>query len=433
MSATIEAMENRSSTNTHSDQAEHDFVELLNQVGRDPKAFAERIGPVFRADPEHLFPALMNAFDLAPSQLGPLIANQLKGPLRSRMAQILLPTLENPVPERFSWAAAILAEVGEASIIPLMIKALDHPHNNVVLAAVRTLALFQDADSLAALTRFICAYEDEVCLSAAFRYLVPLGYRIGSDLVEKLPAMTHARSGWVLKYLAESGVACALPAFRKALEEQPLEFGIFAITGLGRIGTPEAVSLLVNYLHHEEWFLRKRVVDALGQSKIAQAVAPLIEALTDPSVQIRKAAVESLSKIGGLALELLIKALDSGTHDHKIGLIRALGQIHDRRVVEPLTRSLSDRTSLFFSIDAIGDLGFVEAAPALIPFLKDPEWFNRLNALEALANIHAPNMRDLAHDCLEDSNDMVRNAAQRILTSINGVSEGASTGSITSA
>ncbi|MFZ2959865.1 MAG: HEAT repeat domain-containing protein [Candidatus Ozemobacteraceae bacterium] len=395
----------------------HDFVELLKQVGSDPKAFAERVGPVFRSDPETLLPMLLNAFDLAPAQIGPLIADQLKGELRPRMGRILQPVLENPLPERFNWAATLLGEALEVSSIPLFIKALGNSHQNVVLAAVRTLALFKNPEALSALTRFLLTYSDEVGLSASFRYLVPLGEHLAADLLTKFPALPHDRQGWIIKFLAETGLEKALPVFRKALTEKPLEFGIFAIAGLGRIGNEEAVGLLKDFLHHKEWFLRKRVVDALSLSKVPQAVPPLIESLADPSVQIRRAAVESLSKVGSMALDLLIKALETDSHDLKIGIIRSLGQIHDRRVVEPLTKSLSDRTALFFSIDAIGDLGFSEAAPALIPLLKDAEWFNRLNALEALANIHAPRLRELAHGCLEDGNDMVRNAAQRILAS----------------
>jgi len=244
-----------------------------------------------------------------------------------------------------------------------------------------------------------------------------LADRLAPHLLARLDSLATDRRAWVIKYLAEAGFTAALEVFRKSLIDRPLDLGPFAITGLGKIGTVEAVGTLVkNGMKQSEWFLRKRTVDALGQCCVQEAIQPLIEALTDGSVQVRTAAVESLSKVGHLDLSLLIAALQKGGQDSKIGLIRALGQIRDKRNVEPLVKTLQDRTTLFFSLDAIGDLGFVEASPALIPFLKDGEWFNRLNALEALAKINAPGLRDLAHDCLEDANDMVRNAAQRILS-----------------
>ena len=235
--------------------------------------------------------------------------------------------------------------------------------------------------------------------------------------MDQLPSLSGERRAWVVKFLAEAGYPPALEVFRRTLVGDPLDLGHFAISGLGKIGSAQAVAVLVEHgMGQKEWFLRKRTVDALGQCRVPEAVAPLIEALTDGSVQVRTAAVESLSKVGHLALEQLISSLQKAGQERKIGLIRTLGQIRDKRNVEPLVRTLQDRSTLFFSLDAIGDLGFVEASSALVPFLKDGEWFNRLNALEALAKMNASGLRDLAHDCLDDPNDMVRNAAQRILS-----------------
>ncbi|MEW6711502.1 MAG: HEAT repeat domain-containing protein, partial [Candidatus Riflebacteria bacterium] len=57
------------------------------------------------------------------------------------------------------------------------------------------------------------------------------------------------------------------------------------------------------------------------------------------------------------------------------------------------------------------------AEPSLRKLLKDSEWFNRLNALEALAKLNLENIVQIAQECVQDENDMVRNSASRILAS----------------
>lgn len=85
--------------------------------------------------------------------------------------------------------------------------------------------------------------------------------------------------------------------------------------------------------------------------------------------------------------------------------------------LKPLIDELKDRKSMFFTIDALGDLGFAEAEIPLRRILKDAEWFNRLNALEALAKLPLPSLGQIAQEQAQDENDMVRNSAARILAS----------------
>ena len=76
------------------------------------------------------------------------------------------------------------------------------------------------------------------------------------------------------------------------------------------------------------------------------------------------------------------------------------------------------RNSLFYAIDAVGDLGFPQAEFALRRLLKDDIWFNRLNALEALAKLNIRDLKKFAQEAENDENDMVRNSASRILVGL---------------
>ena len=140
--------------------------------------------------------------------------------------------------------------------------------------------------------------------------------------------------------------------------------------------------------------------------------------LNDESVQVRAAAVESLSKVGSLKPDLLIQKLEKAGKVFKINLVRAMGQLKNEKFVKPLVEVLKDRDTLFFSIDAIGDLGFQQAEFSLRRLLKDEVWFNRLNALEALAKLQISELGTIAQEAAQDENDMVRNAAGRILAAL---------------
>ncbi|NLI76030.1 MAG: hypothetical protein GX442_06250 [Candidatus Riflebacteria bacterium] len=392
------------------------FVELLEGAYGQAETFADKVVPVVRAQPEATLPVLVRAFESSNVVAKNLVADLFRGPLREAAPRVLLPELDGPNAERFSWASILLADLQCPEAVPPLVRALSGRPTPTVLAALRALARFDRPEAREAILGFFLTARDEVQIASSIRILAGLATWLVPKLLERYPALDNPRRAWVLKFLAEIGADEALTTFAGTLATDPCELGLFCIKGLGKIGTAPAVQALVPLLGHPEWFLRKKAVEALGQAKTAEAVAPLIKALTDPSVQVRAAAVESLSKVGGRGPAIIVEALAKATHEQKIGLIRAMGQIRDRAFLPVLVKTLENRRLLFFSLDALGDLGLPEASEALQPFLDDPEWFNRMNALEALAKLKLSNIADLAQSCLEDPNDMVRNAASRIMS-----------------
>ncbi|RCK74623.1 MAG: hypothetical protein OZSIB_0110 [Candidatus Ozemobacter sibiricus] len=391
------------------------FVELLERAFGQPETFAATVLPEVRARPEQTLPVLLRVFDSPNVVAKNLVADLFRGPLREAGRPLLLAELSSGAAERFYWASVILADLQVGDAVPLLVKALTGRPTPTVLAALRALARFDRPEAREAILAFFLTARDEVQLSSSIRILEGLAGFLVPRLLERFAGLDQARQAWVLKFLAETGAPAALEVFSQTLARDPCTLGVFCIRGLGRIGTPAAVAALTQHLGHREWFLRKKVVEALGQAKTVEAIPPLIAALTDAAVQVRAAAIESLSKVGGLAPRLMIEAFDRAPPVQKIGLIRAMGQIGDRAFLPVLVGALQDRSLLFFGLDALGDLGQPEGAEALRPFLTDAEWFNRMNALEALAKLDPPNLADLAQTCLQDPNDMVRNAAARIL------------------
>ena len=397
------------------------FQELIERASLNSREAVDRLLEIIKTAGPATYPLIMRVFEGAgDASTKRFLADLFLGPLQSLAREVFSAGLQQVESGAFPWSAEVLSHLKDRTVVPGLQQGLKADKPDAVVASMRGLAEFDDPDILNSLVDFMLTRTEWTYLSAAMRYLLPHGKQIASRLRDRFPTVNPEKQAWIIKLLAEIGDPGSLELFATILQKQPLELGLFCITGLGKIGDPSAVAILERALTGPEWFLRKRVVNALGNATCPEAVAPLIRALTDASVQVRMSAIESLSRVGPLRLESVIQELSAAGSDLKIGLIRVLGQIRDQRVVAPLSKTLDDRSTLFFSIDALGDVGFVEASPALEKFLKDAEWFNRLNALEALGKIRPPHLRKIAEGSLDDPNDMVRNAAGRILQTTAG-------------
>jgi hypothetical protein len=80
----------------------------------------------------------------------------------------------------------------------------------------------------------------------------------------------------------------------------------------------------------------------LGESKDPRAVEPLISALKDTDLVVRKGATYALGHLGKPAVELLIAGLDNENALVREGAAIALGYIEDPRAVESLNAALKD-------------------------------------------------------------------------------------------
>ncbi|MHC4537267.1 MAG: HEAT repeat domain-containing protein, partial [Planctomycetota bacterium] len=102
------------------------------------------------------------------------------------------------------------------------------------------------------------------------------------------------------------------------------------------IDEPQTVQSLINNLLDEDPLVRENAAVNLGQTGDKQAIKPLAKALKDQEQSIRKAAKESL-------IQVLIKALDDQDPRSRAMAAKALGQIGDKRSINPLIKTLKDK------------------------------------------------------------------------------------------
>lgn len=392
------------------------FDAVLEEALDSETGFFEIIMPALQTPAEESLDSLIKVFETGGVVARQLVARLFSEKLQEAGAAFLTRRLTVDRPKVFAESAVILGSLKYAAALEPLATGISPTTPDLVLPAIRAISLLpasRKVDQI--LLDFYLDFNDEIKLSASIRYLLPRQETLVHEMLEKYRSLDADRRMWVLKFLAEAGNPEALKLFAEELETEPLERGLYCVRGLGKIASDLSVGYLARHLSHPEWFLRKRLVEALGATGMASAVEPLLRMLDDESVQVRAATVESLSKVGNLQPDQLVKKLEKAGGRVKINLIRAMGQLQNEAFVKPLIEILKDRDSLFFSIDAIGDLGFPQAEFALRRLLKDEIWFNRLNALEALAKLRIESINQIAQEAILDDNDMVRNAAARIL------------------
>ena len=120
-----------------------------------------------------------------------------------------------------------------------------------------------------------------------------------------------------------------------------------AARALGELGDRRAVEPLSGILSDVSQDVRRTAAEALGEIGDNRAIKQLLGMFTDQSGDVRKAAHEALRKLGVTHDELLeghLAALGSEDPDVRSEAARALGELGDRRAVEPLFELLFDAT-----------------------------------------------------------------------------------------
>jgi HEAT repeat protein len=208
-----------------------------------------------------------------------------------------------------------------------------------------------------------------------------------------------------------------------------------ATTALAKIGDPALPSLL-EALKHSEWLVRLHAVEALGKSRSAEAVEPLLWALfNDHDQAIREDVVRALGQLGdGRAVEFLVTIMkESGL---RTLAVEALGKIGDRRAVPVLIAVLeeSDRPVMSRAVNgcgdnwdeemntkgaavrALGSLNDEAAIPALLKALD--QTVTRADAASALVSFGAKVIAPLVTIMTQTSDDNMRFHVKDALTRI---------------
>jgi HEAT repeat protein len=203
-----------------------------------------------------------------------------------------------------------------------------------------------------------------------------------------------------------------------ALAARDRSVGEHAAGALGALQAKAAVDGLVAALARPD-FRRYAAAWALGEIADPRAIPALVRALGDTDPETRKFATRSLVKFGPLASDALLAALADPAAPVRRYAVRALGQIQERRAVEPLL-ALEGRVEQDVLLWAFGRLGDLRGLPVLERSAGAADWQVRLAAVQALGDLADLAAVPTLKKALADPEWIVREWAARGLESVTG-------------
>lgn len=224
--------------------------------------------------------------------------------------------------------AETLGEIGEPAT-PFLVEALaNHPHVVLRRAAAKTLTIIADASAVPNLLHAFLNDEDRVVRSSAAAALARTGEASVPALLEILasnqyPEDIKGHAAWALAFIGSQ----AAEYLYKALNAASLDVRCAVIGALGHVAQEQSdeksCNLLVSALTDPEALIRTEAAAVLGQVNYPPAVPHLILAIQDTDLDVRKAAINSLGKIGD---RTALKSLQALLNDEQ-EVVRILAKV----------------------------------------------------------------------------------------------------------
>lgn len=191
-----------------------------------------------------------------------------------------------------------------------------------------------------------------------------------------------------------------------------------ALRALGRIRDPVAIPELIEALGTPEASLPQRIAEILVRFG-DDAVGPLCRELRNRESEVRRMwAAEILGWLGNAEAAIpLIESLGDVNPEVRAKSAGALGKLSESRAIDRLLEMLLSDPIPFVRTrvaQALGAIGNPRVIDHLVQVLKDPEWWVRIRAIEALEQIGRESAGTLLA-ALEDEDGEVRRRAATAL------------------
>ena len=268
------------------------------------------------------------------------------------------------------WMVQTLSHMGSEAV-QYLVKVFKHPNQKIKIAAIRAAQNIKDPRMVTALLPML----DEPAWpvrKAAYDSLEAI-YDCNEQAVSKaLDSSSDEARFWIIKLLAQKPSPDMVSKFAQIVETSPMESKIEAIKALAMIETSEAHRLLVSYLAHKSWVIRKTAADSIWLQGLG-ASEELISAAKDQNVDARYWSVKLLGQSQEPKIfDEIIKCLQDTQSSVRSASCQALGNLGDKRALVPLMTMLNDeseevRTAAIIALGQIGDKDSDLASKPSIP------------------------------------------------------------------
>ncbi len=194
-----------------------------------------------------------------------------------------------------------LRELAPTKALELIQPVLSDENVRVRYAAVSQLATLGEQNRSETTTTLLKFLDEDKELDIKAAAADALGALHCAEAYPQLEAAYQSSNDWVLQLsiiaaLGELGNPAGFELLETALGSETELVRIAAITALGELGDERAIGLVAPLAKDDDWQLRSRVAQALGNFKSNEAAQSVLQALTDDkSEQVAQIAKAGLS------------------------------------------------------------------------------------------------------------------------------------------
>ncbi len=257
------------------------------------------------------------------------------------------------------WMVQTLGNMG-GEAVQYLVRIFKHPNQKIRLAAIRAAQNINDPRMVVSLLHLL-EEQNWPVRKAAYDSLEKIYTCNQKAVASALETSTDEARFWIIKLLAQQATPELVSQFAGIVETAPMESKLEAIKALAMVENSEAHRLLVGYLAHKSWIIRKTAADAiwaqglgvseelmsaikganvdarywsvklLGQSREPQIFAEIVKCLQDPQFSVRSAACQALGSLGDKrALAPLMTMLNDESEEVRTTAILSLSQLGER-------------------------------------------------------------------------------------------------------
>ena len=286
-------------------------------------------------------------------------------------------------------------------------------------------SLLPDLEKRGLLRRFQRALNDgvvEVLATAFHHYLIPCAPVNPSkhfDKMQQLVSIAPLRDGESIL-----GLLVTIEDVTDRLErERELATSLTQGDETTRLQAAEALSdsydttPLLDALSDESWVVRRAAIKGVSQRAAPEAISALINAVVENhhNPSLLNSALQVLASSDVDTLSPLLELLAGPDPDLRMQAALALGEQRDVRAVEALLKALGDENPnvRYHAIEALGKLQAVETVDALAEIVESKDFFLAFPALESLSKIGDARVTSRIVPLLED--ELLREPAVNLL------------------
>jgi len=174
---------------------------------------------------------------------------------------------------------------------------------------------------------------------------------------------------------------------------------------------------LLDALSDDSWMVRRAAIKGVSQRAAPEAIAALVNSIVENhhNPSLLNSALQVLTSTDVDTLSALLELLKGPNQDLRMQAALALGEQRDARAVEALIQALKDDDTnvRYHAIEALGKLKAVEAVDSLVEIAESRDFFLSFAALDALAKIGDARITPRIVPLLED--ELLREPALNLL------------------